>query len=389
MKKILIITLAFILFGCNNDNASIAFEDSYCLIEVDVNSKKEKYDRYFQYDSFIALETVDASLIQQIDKVEFYNDTIFILDSRQATLFLFDNTGKFISKISNVGRSGKEYLSLSDFVIDGPNRVYVYDGMQGEVILYDFQGSYIDRIRIEKGYAFTKLSDDNWLFYLGNGSAAEGEHLFYNILIYNKHFELIDKMLPFNEYMQGLRHTFGSVKSVISNHNDTIYLLPLLSNYIYSYSKINSCLQYSYHIVFLNRQNEVVNQKMNPNEIKENLKKMNEGIIPSRVNNFYKIGNNIFFSFLYENRRWLCFYNKSDRIATLCDFTFDENGLFFNPVNYFSNKKNDKIVSIIDGDKFLICKNLDTKNNPIIYEINESINNMDDANPILVFYTLK
>ena len=389
MKKALIISLVFLLYGCINKNKDITIIHNSCLIQINLNSKKEKYENYFQYDSYIALETTDTSLIQQIDRLEFFNDTIFILDSRQASLFIFDRMGQFISKINNRGPSPREYISANDFFISESNRIYIYDGMQGALLLYDFQGSYIDKIKVEKGYTFTKLPDNNWLFYLGNGLAKAGENMFNNVLIYNENFELISEILPFNKYMQGLRHTSGSVKSAISIYNDTTYILPLLSNIIFSYCIEPSRMQSVYTIFFIDKQNEIVDIKMSPHEIENNIKKINEGIIPSRINNFYKIRNMVFFSFSYEKTRWLCLYKELEQKSILCEATFDENGLFFYPTNYFSNKKDEKIVSILDGDKFYICKNLDNKNNPIIQDINNSINGVEDANPILVFYTLK
>jgi len=380
--------VVFILLGCSSGK-DIIYEGDCRVIEVDFNSAKGKYEDYFLYRSFITLETTEESLVQWIDKVEFYNDTIFVLDSRQSIVFVFDSTGKYISKIDRKGRSGEEYLSVSDFFIDGSNRIYVYDGRQGVLILYDFKGLCINRIEVEKGYSFTKLPDNNWLFYLGNGFAIDGEDTFYNILVYNENFTLIDNVLPFNAYMQGLKHTYGSVKSVISNYDSTTYILPLLSNYIYSYCPKNSRVECSYKVVFKNKQNEIANAKMKPKEIEDNLKKMGEGLIPSRINNFYKIGNSVFFSFSYSKQRWFCFYDESNHLATLCNFTDDENGLTFSPVNYFSNKKKEEIVSIVEGDAFITCKKLDKKNNSIIHSINESIHGVDDPNPILVFYTLK
>ena len=382
-----LIIVIFTLLGCSDRD--VINEGDCRVIEVDLSSKMGKYEDYFQYRSFIALETTEESLVQWVDKIEFYNDTIFILDSRQAIVLVFDGTGKYISKIDRKGRSGEEYLSLSDFFIDGSNRIYVYDGTQGVVILYDFQGLFINRIEIEKGYSFTKLPDNNWLLYLGNGFAIDGEDTFYNTLVYDENFTLIDRALPFNQHMQGLKHTSGSVKSVISNYDSTTYILPLLSNYIYSYSPVNSRVECSYKVVFKNKQNEIVNAKMKPKEIEDNLRKMGEGLIPSRINNFYKIGNSIFFRFSYSRQGWFCFYEESNQLAILCNFTFDENGLLFNPVNYFSNKKGKEIVSIVDGDTFTTCKKLDKNSNPIIHSINESINGIDDPNPILVFYTLK
>jgi hypothetical protein len=388
MRKLLLLAFILVLSGCFRKENNTSLSNIY-VIDIDLSSKREIGLDFFQYHSYIVLETIDASLIQQINKLEFIDDKIFILDSRQAVLFIFNNEGKYISKISKRGGGPGEYISLSDFFIDLSNGIYLYDGMQGVVMQYDFQGSYIDKVEVGKGYSFTKLPDNNWLFYMGNGSAMVGEDNFYNILLYNEKFELLKRSLPFNRHLQGLRNTFGEVKNVISEYDNSIYILPLLSNYIYTYIKEEKQIEPVYEINFLGKRNRGVELRMSQSEIENYRKEINAGSIPSYINNFYKIDNTIFFGFLYENRRWLCLHQKNEQVSILLDFTFDENGLFFNPVNYFSNNKDGKILSIIDGEKFNICKNLDRNNNPIINEINKAINDEEDANPILVFYTLR
>lgn len=361
----------------------------YQTISVDLHSKKEKSTDYFQYHSHIVLETLDHCIIGHIDKVEFYHDTIFVLDCKLAVVFLFDSNGKFLSKIDKKGASSQEYIDASDFYIDGANRLYIYDGMQGAVLLYDFQGNYIERAKVEKGYSFTKSNDGNWIFYLGNGSASPDNILYYNLLIYNENFEPIAKDLPYNKSMTGFRHTVISVKSVFFNDEDSVYILPLLSNYVFTYQPVSHQIQAAYKIDFINHPVKYLDENMNANSVKIYLQEIQNTTIPSRINNFCKIKNLVFFHFVYEKNWWFCVYNESEGKTALCDFTFDENGLPFNPVNYYSDNKKDKALNIVAGDLFEAVKELDDTNNEIISDIARSINGIDDSNPILVFYTLK
>jgi hypothetical protein len=389
MRKIFLF-LIIIICGCSDRKSMNTFYENNCpIINVDIVSKKEKSTDYFEYDSYIILETLNTSLIHQINKIEFCKDSIFIMDSKQACVFIFDKKGKFLSKIDKRGPSPEEYVSLTDFYIDKFDNIYVYDGTQGIVVLFDFNGSFIKRVKVEKGYSFTKTGDGNWLFYLGNGSASKGNNIFKNILVYDENFKLIQDELPFNKYMHGLRHTFGSVKNVISKYDDSIYILPLLSNSIFSYDTISHHIKTAFKVNFVNKINLNIDENMKSGEIEYYLNEMNQGKIPSKVNNFHRIAPLVFFNFIYEERRWLCLFNENERKSVLCDFTFDENGLFFDPINYFSDQKNGKILSVLDGGKFEICKNLNKSNNQIINEISQNLDGIDDSNPILVFYNLK
>jgi uncharacterized secreted protein with C-terminal beta-propeller domain len=58
--------------------------------------------------------------MRDISKVENNGDRIYVLDKRGNSIFIFDNDGKYVGKISNLGRGPGEYLYIQDFqVFDG------------------------------------------------------------------------------------------------------------------------------------------------------------------------------------------------------------------------------------------------------------------------------
>ena len=68
---------------------------------------------------------------------------------------------------------------------------------------------------------------------------------------------------------------------------------------------------------------------------------------------------------------------------------FRSNGLFFNPVVYDSSEdKRDVILSIINGGEYEICKSLE-KESELFKEIRTTVGDINDPNPILVFYNLR
>lgn len=87
--------------------------------------------------SYVPLETNPECLIQSIEKVILTDLFIFINESRR--LLQFDNKGKFIRQIGNVGRGPAEYLSVADFCIDD-QRKEIYIISAPKLLIFSFDG---------------------------------------------------------------------------------------------------------------------------------------------------------------------------------------------------------------------------------------------------------
>jgi hypothetical protein len=75
-------------------------------------------ENYFNSIDIIPLETTPESLIWEIKKIFFIDSGVYIFDGKQSQVLLFDNKGKFISKIGKKGRGPGEYIHIQDFTID-------------------------------------------------------------------------------------------------------------------------------------------------------------------------------------------------------------------------------------------------------------------------------
>lgn len=84
------------------------------------------------------LETTKESLIDKVDKIIFYNDKIFIMDKKiSKAIFVFDLQGKFLFKISNIGKGIGEYITLTDFIVNNDNvEIYDFESKNFEIFLY-------------------------------------------------------------------------------------------------------------------------------------------------------------------------------------------------------------------------------------------------------------
>jgi hypothetical protein len=389
MKAVFFSLFFLFVSACNLKNRDIHKKNGDTLIAVDLSVEDNfSIDEYFQYNSFIALETTNECLISDIDRIEFFKDNIYILDEKLGYVFIFHVNGKFSHKINRKGEGEKEYITANDFGINPQNNsIQIYDGTMACIVSYDLNGQFISRLNVEKGYSFKRLKNKTNLLYLGNSSSSKN---FYNLKLYNNGGEFIKEYLPFNKYMTGRIYRVSGTKSVFSEYADTTYILPLLSNVIYTYNLSNQSVDKKYIIDFIGDE-KYIDENSTSIEVEKFRSRLNNGSIASKVHNFYKIDNIIFFNFSYQNKTFLCLFDDVGKCVKLTRKFLDNHGLFFFPSVYYSDdvKHKDKVLSIMDGESFAISKNLKKTNDLIIREIDQSIGLIEDTNPILVFYDVK
>lgn len=381
-----------VLFCACSSKHKIENEESKRVINVDLNSEREEAAAFFDYDHSIVLETTDECLIKQIGKIEFYKENIYILDDLLSCIFVYDKEGKFMHRIERKGDSPEEYISIEDFCIDKETEcIYIYDGFSGRILIVDFHGNFQRQINIPKGYSFIKLNNGNWLFYLANSTATSDNKTYNNLLWYDENFALVKEEFPIIKELLGRRYTTGGVKSVFSVYDNQIFFLPLLSRTIYAYNSELDRLMVEYEIRYaLSKHNIILDESAKTAQVQEYIDGMNRGEIPSRINNFYEINDAVFFNFSYNGTPLMFFYDKVNDKGKVCTFGFHESGLIFNPPSiYFSDHEDGLVLSIVDSSLFAFCKAESTKVNKIIEDINRRTGNIEDSNPILVFYSTK
>lgn len=392
-KKLLFYIISSIfLYGC--DLSSPKEEIKYHEIEVDLKSVTSyKVKDFFNFDSAIKLETTTESLIAKIEKIAFYNNNIYILDFVQSCLFVFDEEGDFLYKIDKKGDGPKNYIYLTDFHIDQNNKLlYLYDGIKGEILKYSINGDlFLEKKNITKSYCVYHLEDGKWVTYMGNlNTNRPNDH--YNVYLLDNDFNFIQSAIPYNTNLHGRRASYGR-NSSLSYYDDQLYITPHLSNQIYKYKcgENHESVDLAYEINFKGNGQMKIDENSNQEQVEEYLSKVRSDEVAWGISNFYKMGECVFFNFLHKEKKGIlsCFYNEKDKKTLLCDFTGDENGLSFFPTVYTSNYKKEKVLSIVDAQNILISQSIAKTPNPVIERIAQSINQDEEANPILIFYTFK
>ncbi|MFC0876932.1 6-bladed beta-propeller [Saccharicrinis sp. FJH2] len=289
------VILTIVLISCSDNKEFSQFK----TIKTAEKISEPLIEELINIKDIIALETNKDCLIGIIQKIEVYNDTIFILDYDNKTLFAFSVfDGSFIFKIRSVGKGPGEYISLYDFIIDEYEHNIKILG-RGKILTFNLGGKFITEKRLD--FAPTKIERLNKNTYcLWSGSNSVLKTHYYTLHYIDNKFSVQESFLK-----DTTSRIFDSPKMFYKSNNET-YLRPnRFSSSIYSL--LGDKPQLNYKIDF------------NGKWIKRS---SNKNIINQQIQNgaFYKIRN---------------FYLANDLVY----FTCVRKGLIYRTINY-SNPHN-------------------------------------------------
>jgi hypothetical protein len=112
---------------------------------------------------YIPLETRDECLINEIRKILFTEEYIFVDEAKR--LLQFDRNGKFIRQVGAVGRGPQEYLFITDFCIYN-NEIYILENRR--ILIFDFAGNYKRSINLPFRTSRFLEQDSHLIFYQPN-----------------------------------------------------------------------------------------------------------------------------------------------------------------------------------------------------------------------------
>lgn len=158
MKIKIACCFVLIIFNCcvKEKTKEIAINKDLYLIDLDNINQEEDVpmSRFFDAVELIFLETTDEALIGRCSNIQVFEDKLLILDEEVTeSLFIYNNDGTFLYKISKIGQGSGEYVSLSDFTINTDKReIYLLDAENRNILRFNIDnGEYISTINLEEG----------------------------------------------------------------------------------------------------------------------------------------------------------------------------------------------------------------------------------------------
>lgn len=147
--RIAIVYFLLFLVSCT-DNSNITTSTKEIVIDM-AQIKPDEMSDIFSIEDTIMLEATSNSLLSEVSQILFAKYKIFISDLLNDNVLCFGEDGKFIQKIGNNGRSGKEIIDLKSTYIYN-NELCIYDFGGKKILKFDINGNFIDHAPLANSY---------------------------------------------------------------------------------------------------------------------------------------------------------------------------------------------------------------------------------------------
>jgi 6-bladed beta-propeller len=404
MKKLFIVILfinPILYLSCYRSNSKLQSNRNDIIIESD-KDKELFISSFCSNVTYLKLESTSNNVLGAIDKAIFLNNRIYIFDSKTMKIAVFDMLGKFIFQTNSIGRGPKEYLNISDFLVDSlTNYLEIWDTGNHKIITLDEKGRFVK----EKSFPlyvenFYKFSNGDYVFYAWNYlNEIYFKKNSYNIILTNPDFQIKGGYLPIR--------TRGYLKFKLQNcfvkYEDGVNFAIPFDNHLYCVSK-SGCYS-KYNIVFVNYSlpDDILksyskidenNKEDRSNAMQDLLLKINSNSYAMGIKNIFENQNIVFFQY-YVTRvgTFTVVYNKLTKHTYIGIPNNDlDYGLFGNPIAV----KNDTLITyIFPYDLFerissLISSNSINTNNIKFLKLKNIAHSLKELdNPLLLKYSLK
>lgn len=187
---------------------------------------------FFKYKKILPLETNNQALIGQISRIYMAEDTLFILDKNFRSVVIYDNNGRYVNSIQNIGAGPKEYIDLGDICVDNTNKeLVVLCTRPSKVQFYSYQGKFLREKSLGDQY-YTRLTTDGEYFYFQDDVNVNKKR---EIAIYDRQLNHKSDMLEHGKEFEnndlGTVALFGQGNSM--TQDSSIHIVRGFDNLIY------------------------------------------------------------------------------------------------------------------------------------------------------------
>jgi hypothetical protein len=217
------------LLSCIDNKPQLDFSGT--TIEI-VNPSDDFMSFIADYDT-IRLEVTNEALIDEIAKMKIMNGRFFILNVSSSSVFLFNEKGKFISKISDTGQGPNEYIRITGFEVDPVhNKILISDNFSKKLFVYNEDGQQ-ERV-IPLGFNREHIASDGAdgfinFFSSDNDGYSEPEMRKNCVHFLDKDCRFVSAQIPMETQMI----TRLSIRAIDCHADGTIFYHPPLSDIIY------------------------------------------------------------------------------------------------------------------------------------------------------------
>ena len=163
--SLLSVLLLLLFLSCKNpENSRQVNLETVENIRVDMEEERiiGNFDDYFAAMEVIPLETNEHSIFGYVDRISLYQDKIFILDRSTESVLVFNDKGKLLFRLQNIGNGPREYNSLMDFAIDRKNeQIILYADRPYRLYFYNLEGEFIKTKNMDNLFIDIAIQNNN------------------------------------------------------------------------------------------------------------------------------------------------------------------------------------------------------------------------------------
>lgn len=147
----------FFYISCNRTEKENLYE-----VNLENTTKSIPYSLFTDSISYITLNMNDSCIMSGIDKIYLSDNFLFVKDSKNAGVLIFDLKGNFLKQLNYYGNGVNEFTSINSFSIDKySKRICIYDGNSGKINKYTYNGLFTGSIKIDniiRDFVITKAN---------------------------------------------------------------------------------------------------------------------------------------------------------------------------------------------------------------------------------------
>ncbi len=204
---------------------------------VHINEKstaKINYSQIFEISKIIKLETSKRCMISSITSIKVDGNRIFAFDDGRSAVFVFDQEGKFIKKVGEIGKGPGEMILPKGFTLDRTmKQIEILDSPGHKMIIYDYNGNYLKTNKSVTISNFEKLNSSLYIGYSSNYTVTNSEKIINtDLAIFNDEGEFVKEYNNIRNIPRSIQvETFSNL---FVDRNGIAYLVPIFENCLFS-----------------------------------------------------------------------------------------------------------------------------------------------------------
>lgn len=185
-------------FSCGSSIQEQVIEDNEPMKIAILQGNQEVRDvPLFKDMNAVILESNPSVLMAACNKIEEYNDELYILDKKLSNLFVFNTEGDFVRKVGGLGNGPGQYQSIYGFALDREKEeVLIYSLDDQAIFKYSLAGKFLGKVKTDfYGLDFSLMNNGEYIFNTRYNNIED--YSLQNVIVTNDNGKVVSTLFPY------------------------------------------------------------------------------------------------------------------------------------------------------------------------------------------------